>query len=66
MIKTNDMVAVNNEIPGVVKYITADGWYGVSLAGEHGRVDEWQACQVRKITPEEGGKMAAKLFPFKK
>lgn len=44
---TGTLVVVNGTHLGVVRYVTADGWLGVELAGELGRVDEWNPVQVR-------------------
>lgn len=46
--KTGTLVVVNGTQVGVVRYTTADGWVGVELAGELGRVDEWNPVQVRE------------------
>jgi hypothetical protein len=46
--KTGTLVVVNGTQIGVVKYTTADGWVGVELAGERGRVDEWNPVQVKE------------------
>jgi hypothetical protein len=34
---------------GVAAYRTSDGWIGVKLDGEGGRIDEWQAWQVERL-----------------
>lgn len=56
-LKAGEVVAVYGR-PGVVKYLKAGNWLGVALLNEAGRVDEWQACQVRPVSPEEAAALA--------
>lgn len=60
-IKAGEMVTVYGK-PGIVRYVTADGWFGVAILNENGRVDEWQPCQVEPATPEAAGRLAAALM----
>lgn len=52
-LRTDEPVVVLGDMPGFLQYTCADGYMGVSIVGEHGRIDEWHPCQVRKSTMKE-------------
>lgn len=62
-IKMDSLVIVATEggKPGIVKYITASGTYGVALVNEKGRIDEWHPTQVRACTTKEAAKASLKF-----
>jgi hypothetical protein len=61
-VKVGDFVVVDTEggKPGQVRYLKGN-WIGVSLVNEKGRVDEWQASQVQKVSPEQASQLARKF-----
>lgn len=61
LFKSETFVAVgtgiDGDLPGLVKYTCPDGYVGVAIVGEKGRVDEWAPRQLRAITPKEAALM---------
>jgi hypothetical protein len=46
-IKVGSMVTVEGTKAGIVRYLTPDGYLGIEILGERGRVDEWPAESVK-------------------
>ena len=59
-IKTGDLVVTWTGLVGQVRYETADGWYGLALVNEQGRMDEWQAWQLTAVTPEQAARLVTR------
>lgn len=57
------IVATDGGKPGEVRYVCPDGYVGVALVNERGRVDEWPPAMVRPATPAEAASAAAKFLP---
>lgn len=55
-------VLVCGTMPGFVQYTTADGYIGVTIVGEHGRIDEWHPTQVKEITLKEAAEWTIKML----